>query len=514
MSLPARSKHSQINLSKSLFLKGLQCTKALWLKKYKKEVLTPPNAQALGVFETGNRVGELACELFPNGKEVLYEKTTFDEKIALTKKWMDEGVKTIYEATFKYNGILVMVDILHKSDDGWEIYEVKSSTWNSQKSTKDIELYIYDAAIQHYVLSGCGLNITKTSVVLIDSDYVREDELDIKKLFAIICVDDEVEILLHDIPTYLNRFQTVLSDRKNEPDIDIGRHCKSPYTCDAKEYCWKVQKKIPDYSVFDIFALTKKSKALQLYQEGVVNVEDIPDDFKLTTNQAMSVNTWKTKKNIIDKDAIEDFLDTLRYPIYHFDFETFQEAIPTHKGISPYEQIPFQYSLHIEQKDGSLEHKEFLADENSDPRAQLVKQLLRDIPQNAMLMAFNASFEKMVLKSLIKAFPEHTNHFVALIENIVDLAQPFQKKNYYLPQMKGKHSIKIVLPLLAPDMAKAYEELSLVHNGSEAMNVFPKLAKMSEKDREEHRKALLEYCKLDTLAMVMVLRELKLVREI
>ncbi len=355
------------DLSKSLFIKGLQCTKALWLKKYKREVLAPVDAQMQAVFDTGNRVGEKACELFPDGKEVPYEGTSFEEKITRTKQWMDEGVADIYEATFKYKGILVMVDILHKTKDGWEIYEVKSSTWNSTKSVDDISLYVFDAAIQNYVLRGCGLNITQTSIVLINSDYVRGEELDIHELFAIVNVDDEVDALQEEIPLYHDSFVSVLMDAENEPDIDIGQHCKNPYGCDAKAYCWNVQKEIPEYSVFDVFAFTKKSKALELYHDGIVRVEDIPDDFNLTANQSLAVNAWKTQKAYINKEEIEKFLQTLQYPIYHFDFETFQEAIPTFEGMRPYQQIPFQYSLHIEHEDGRLEHKEFLAKEDSDP---------------------------------------------------------------------------------------------------------------------------------------------------
>jgi len=502
-------KKPNTDLSKSLYIKGLQCTKALWLKKYKREVLTPPDTQMLSIFETGNIVGDKACELFPNGKEVPYHDTSFDEKIALTKKWMDEGVQNIYEATFNYKGILVMVDILHKGEEGWEIYEVKSSTWNSSKSVKDISLYVFDAAIQHYVLSGCGLDITQTSIVLINNDYVRGETLDIHELFAIVNVDGEVQEFLEDIPAYHDSFVSVLKDTENEPDIEIGHHCKSPYACDAKEYCWKAQRKIPDYSVFDVFTMTKKSKALELYHDNILRVEDIPDDFKLTDNQALAVSVWKTQTEHIDKEGIASFLQTLRYPIYHFDFETFQEVVPTFKGIRPYQQIPFQYSLHIEHEDGRLEHKEFLAKEDSDPRVQLVEALIKDIPKDVMLLAYSASFEKTVIKNLIVAFPEHTEHLQALIDNTIDLAQPFQKKHYYLPQMKGKYSIKIVLPLLVPDMAKAYEDLTLVSHGGDAMNTFPKLKNMDEDERRRYREALLEYCKLDTLAMVKVLEKLK-----
>jgi hypothetical protein len=175
-----------MKLSKSLYTRGLQCSKSLWLKKYKPEVLTPPDKQTLAVFETGHRVGELACQLFPNGKEVPFKGTTFDEKISLTNKWMEEGIRDICEATFNYDDVLVMIDILHINDDGSvEIYEVKSST-----EVKDI--YLHDAAIQYYVLSGLGYPVKSVNIVHINNKYVREERLEIEKLFTIADVSDFV----------------------------------------------------------------------------------------------------------------------------------------------------------------------------------------------------------------------------------------------------------------------------------------------------------------------------------
>ncbi len=499
-----------MNLSKSLYTRGLQCSKSLWLKKYKKDVLTPPDEQAKAAFETGDKVGALACQLFPDGKEIPFKGTTFDEKIALTQQYMDEGIKNIYEATFLYDNVLVMVDILHINDDGSvEIYEVKSSTWNSEKTLKKIKKYIDDASIQHYVVSGCGFEIKQTSIILLNGDYVRGDELEIEQLFSIVNVTDEIIELQDGIPAYLSHFQKVLGNKEAEPDVDIGWHCKNPYECDAYEYCWKTQKAIPEYSVFNIFPLTKNSKALQLYRQGIVEVNDIPDDFEMTEKQAFAVDAWKHQHTNIDRDEIKHFLDSLTYPIYHFDFETFQQPIPEFKGIKPFAQIPFQYSLHIEDEYGDTEHKEFLGKEGTDPREALVKQMIQDIPPNATVMAFNSRFEEMVTEGLKVAFPMYADQLSSIIDNMVDLALPFQNKHYYLPEMKGKYSIKIVLPLLVPGMEKSYEDLNLIHNGGDAMNTFPKLVDMDEQTKVEYREALLKYCELDTWAMVEILRKLK-----
>lgn len=489
-----------MNLSKSLYTRGLQCSKSLWLKKYKKDVLTPPDTQSKAIFETGDKVGALACQLFPDGNEIPFEGTTFDEKIALTKKWMDEGIKNIYEATFNYDEVLVMVDILHINNDGSvEINEVKSST-----EVKDV--YLHDASIQYYVLNGLGFNVKKTNIVHINNKYVRGDELEIDKLFSIINVSDEVLELQDDIPTYLQYFQKQLSDKDTEPNIDIGEHCTKPYDCDAIAYCWK---HIPEYSVFNISRL-RVDKKFQMYHNGVVEFSQITDITNFSISQQIQIQSEQTNADIINKDAIKEFIDELTYPLYHLDFETFQQAIPEWKGISPFMQIPFQYSLHVEHENGDMSHYEFLAEEGIDPRYELAKSLVDNIPTDVTVLAYNMGFEKGVIRKLADMFDEFSSHLMAIHDNIHDLMTPFQKKDYYVPSMRGSYSIKYVLPALVPAMAQAYKELDGVQNGGEAMQTYARLAHM--KDREEVarlRESLLRYCELDTMAMVKVLEKLK-----
>lgn len=489
-----------MNLSKSLYTKGIQCPKALWLKKYKPSVLTPPDEQAQAIFETGNIVGELACQLFPDGREVLYTKN-YDEMVATTKEWMEEGVSNIYEATFNYEGILIMVDILTVDSDGVSIYEVKSST-----EVKDI--YLHDVSIQYYVLQNLGYKIKSASVVHINNEYVRGESLELDQLFKIVDVTSEVQGLQSNIPSILKEFETYLEDKVNEPDIDIGKHCNKPYECDAKNYCWKVQRQIPEYSIFNIFNLGSK-KQVELYNQGIIDIQDIPVDFDMTVNQAQAVENYKSKASYIDKENIKAFLENLTYPIYHLDFETYQQAIPQYKGIKPFEQIPFQYSLHIEYEDGTLEHKEYLSQDSIDSRYELAQKLCEDIPSDVTLLAYNMSFEKGVIKRLANLFPDLSIHLLAINENMQDLMLPFQKKWYVTPSMQGSYSIKYVLPALVPEFEKAYKELEGVQNGSQAMNAFANLSKLREGDKEKMRTSLLEYCKLDTLAMVKILDKLK-----
>lgn len=473
--------------------------KSLWLKKYKKDILTLPNATAEAIFEIGNEVGKLACELFPGGIEVEFNPKDYDGMVSTTQELMSDGVKNIYEATFKYDGIFVAVDILHINDDrSVEIYEVKSST-----HVKDV--YKHDASIQYYVLNGLGYKVKNVSIVYINNKYIRDEELEIDKFFTIADITDEVKELQDDIPTYLSTFEKFLKDSESEPQKDIGTHCSNPYDCDAIDYCWS---HIPEYSIFDISRL-KSDKKFELYNQGIVNFTQISDISSFSTAQQIQIESELTNKTIVNKEAIKEFVDNLSYPIYHLDFETFQQAIPQWKSIVPFMQIPFQYSIHVESEDGKLEHKEFLAEDGFDPRYELAKKLVEDIPIDVTVLAYNMGFEKGVIRKLAEQFEEFSYHLICIHDNIEDLMTPFQKKDYYTPSMRGSYSIKYVLPALVPEMAKAYEDLDLVHNGSEAMQTFARLSKLDDDEKDAYRKALLEYCKLDTLAMVKVLERLK-----
>lgn len=491
-----------MRLSKSQYIRGLQCVKSLWLKKYNKDVLSTPDSSAEAI-ATGNEVGRLACELFPNGVEIPFDPKNYEGMIKQTKEHIDSGVQNIYEASFEYNGLFAAIDILHINEDkSVEVYEVKSST-----DVKDV--YLHDASIQYYILTGLGYSVKSVNIVHINNKYVRSGDLEIDKLFSVVDVTDEVQELQHNIPEHLKNFEVNLLNKDVEPDLDIGDHCFSPYECDALNHCWKTQRKIPDYSVFNISRL-RKDKKFNLYRSGVVNICDIDDITSYSTAQQVQIESEKRQEEIIDKEAIKSFVENLEYPLYHLDFETFQQAIPQWDGINPFMQIPFQYSLHVEDENGDLEHYEFLAKEGIDPRYELAYHLVQDIPKDVTVLAYNMGFEKGVIRKLATLFPELNDHLMAIHDNVKDLMTPFQKKDYYTPAMKGSYSIKYVLPALVPEMARAYKELDGVQNGGDAMQTYAKLAFMDDKEEVQRlRKALLEYCKLDTLAMVKVLEKLK-----
>ena len=486
-------------LSKSLYIRGLQCEKSLWLKKKKPEVLQAPDDGAQAVFDTGTSVGELACELFRGGERIEYTGN-FSSQMAKTKELMGHSTKIIYEATFCFDGILVMVDILRIGKDGLIINEVKSST-----SVK--EVYIDDASIQYYVISSLGYKVSAINIIHIDNSYVRGEKLELDKFFHTEDVTEQVKQKQADIPQILSKFDEILS-KDIEPEIDIGVQCANPYPCDAWEYCWREQRGIPEYSIFDISGLRSKKK-FELYKSGIVKFEDIKELDKFNASQQIQIRSELSKEQIIDKEAIKEFLNTLSYPLYHLDFETFQQAVPEFVGLSPYEQIPFQFSIHKDDGKGNLEHFEFLAEVGADPRYELALNLIKFIPQDACVLAYNMSFEKRVIRRLAEIYPQVSNELMAIHDNIKDLMAPFASKSYYHPKMRGSYSIKYVLPALVPEFESAYKDLNLIHHGGEAMQAYEAMAYMPAKERDAYKKALLAYCKLDTLAMVKVLEKLR-----
>ncbi len=486
-------------LSKSRYCKGIQCSKILWMDMNMPVMAAPMDESIL---ETGQKVGDLARSYFGDYELVGYnlDKTSMIEETRKLLENRDGHVCNIAEASFCYDGLFCSVDILRVKDDAVSIVEVKSST-----EVKDV--YIDDIAFQYYVLTKCGLKVSDASVMHIDSSYIREGELDIHRLFHIVDLSEEVKKKYTEVERNIDFIRTSL-DITGEPEKDIGIWCESPYKCQYFEYC---SRHLPKPSVLDIRRLKGETK-YDYYHNGIVSFEDVINKKpKLSQNQLRQVETaYYDKADDIDVVQIKDFLDTLRYPIYHLDFETFQQAIPEYDGLSPYQQIPFQYSLHIEYEDGGLEHREFLAKEGTDPRRALAESLCSDIPANVCVLAYNMSFERTVIKNLAAIFPDLSAHLLAIRDNICDLMVPFQKQYYYTKAMQGSYSIKYVLPALYPDDPELdYHSLDGVHNGSEASAAFANLANQSPDEIKRIRNNLLKYCGLDTYAMVKVFAKLR-----
>ena len=494
-SMASKDVKNKLYLSKSLFIRGLQCHKSLYLQKYQPELKDAVTEEAQRRFDVGYDVGALAQQLFPGGVIVPYEGLSPAEQLSMTQTLIDQGTDTIYEATFSHNDVFVKADILHRGRSGWEIYEVKSSS-----AVKD---YHYDdASVQYYVVAGTGLPVAKVFLVHVNTGYIRLGEIDAHQLFTIVDLTETVQDNAAVIPEELERLRTLLQG--TEPDIDIGPHCDDPFECDFKGHCWA---HIPSPSVFD---LTDRGKPdpFELYQQGIVRLEDV-SPYSLGWRQKLQVDGVLHRKNHLDADAVRSFLESLSYPLCFMDFETtVMVPVPLYDGTRPYQQVPFQYSVHIlPEPGGQLEHHGYLSDGTTNPQQEFLKGLLAVIPRNACVLVWNRSFEATRLKELADAFPERSSAINRLIGQIRDLMAPFREKSLYHWQFNGSYSIKAVLPALVPGMSYDHLEIS---DGGEASAAWLRMVQANDSgEKAAIREQLLRYCALDTLAMVKILGKMK-----
>lgn len=482
-------------LSKSRFVKGLQCHKALWLLTHRPELRAETTAQQQAVFDTGHDVGLLAQQLFPGGVEVQFEGVKLGEQIRQTMELIDSGARTIYEAAFSYENVFVKADIMHRVSGTWQMREVKSSTQAK-------EVYINDAAVQYRVVNGCGVPIESVGLVLIDTSYIRHGELEPEKLFKWEDITQEVLDRQDTVSAEIRRQQAMLSG--SEPDMDIGPHCSQPYECDFRDYCWA---HIPSPSVFD-FVDIGKPDGFALYREGIIRMEDTPPEV-LGWRQKLQLDGYLNQRNAVDIDATRAFLDSLWYPLHFVDFETtYMMAVPLFDGTSPFQSVPFQFSLHWQDTpDSSLQHRDFLAVDEVDPLEPFLLALLDGIPDDSCVLTWNKSFEGKILRDLAKFFPQHSRRIEKILENVRDMMAPFRSKHIYHWQFDGSYSIKAVLPALVPELS--YKELTIRDGGMAASAWLELRATEDLVERERLRSGLLEYCHLDTLAMVKILEKMR-----
>ncbi len=486
------------NLSKSLYCAGVQCPRMLWLKKHHPE-LFDESVMNQAVLETGLEVGDLAMGLFGDFVEVPYGDLT--EMIAVTDRLLQEGVENIAEASFSWEGCFCSVDILRNlGEKKVELYEVKSST-----SVHDI--YLHDVAYQMYVLEQLGFRVEKACLVHLNKEYVRGKELEIEKLFTVEDLTETVRGMQQDVALRIKTLKESILE-ENEIAQDIGPHCFDPYDCGFWRHCTG---HLPVPNVFDVAGMQKRTK-FKYYKQGTVSFEDLEAHAKLNAGQLLQIrHELQDQADHLEPEMIREFLCTLSYPMYFLDFETFQPAVPLYENTRPFDQIVFQYSLHIIEDEGKpIEHREYLAWPGKDPRRELAEQLCRDIPMGVCTLAYNMAFEKTRIRELAELYPDLAEHLMNIHDNIRDLMVPFQKKQYYTKAMQGSYSIKYVLPALFPDDPSLnYHNLEGVHNGAEASAAFLTMESLSEEELLALRENLLKYCGLDTFAMIKVWEKLR-----
>jgi len=483
-------------LSKTKYLDGLKCHKLLWYEYNRKEDLPEVDAATQAKFDQGKVVGELAHTLFPGG--ILLQRDYMPDKQAEKSLEAAKLRKALFEAGLVYKQGYALADILNPVEKGaWDLIEVKSAS-----SVKDE--YYNDVAFQKYIYEGAGLKIRKCYLMYVNNQYVRKGEIDPKKLFATEDVTKRCDELIPEIEQNISDMLEIIG-KDDIPQVKVGSHCDSPYSCSLEDICWDFLP--PKDNIFCLYSGTKK--AYELMERGILRITDIKEGVKLSDKQSIQVVCHKNGAPHIDKKGIEDFLKTLKYPLYFLDFETINPAIPAYDNSRPFEAIPFQYSLYIvKDRDAKAERHSYLAPGDKDPRPEILRQLKELLGNSGSVIAYNATFEKTVLRHASEAYPEYQDWVAELEERIVDLLVPFRGFLYYHPDQAGSASLKNVLPVITKSN---YDNMEITDGGIASIEYYRVTfgKNVDEKERQRVHAALEKYCDMDTKGMIDILEALR-----
>ena len=483
----------QLLLTKSKYISGLQCLKYLWIQFHEPAKIPEEDAITQYIFDQGHLVGEYAKKLFPGGVDI--PQDDFTENIVTTKKLLAEG-KPLFEAGILSGKIYCRVDILNPVSEGeWDIIEIKSST-----SVKDV--HIDDVSFQKYCCEKAGLKIRTCKLGFINNQYVKDGAIDPKELLTLEDISTRVKEVSEGIEERVFDLLEVVSN-ETCPEISIGQHCLAPYECPLRAECWGF---LPENNIFDLRG--GKTRQFSLYEQGIMSIKDIPDDIPLSRQQQIQRECVMTGNVHVEKEEIRQFLNELKYPLYYLDFETIGPAIPIYDGTRPYQDIPFQFSLHVVEDDASEPvHHAFLAEGREDPRPQILHELQKLLGSEGSIIAYNAGFEEGVLKGLVEAFPEYAGWLEVILTRMVDLLFPFTSFRYYNASQKDTASLKKVLPAVT---GKGYEEMD-IGAGMDASIAYERImyGNATEEEIARIRADLLKYCGRDTEGMIWIVDELR-----
>jgi predicted RecB family nuclease len=479
-------------LSKSTLMSFRQCPRKLWLEKHRPELARDiPGQEA--VFALGHEVGELARQLYDTGGGILIE---YDDglKAALqrTREVLSQrSPAPVFEATFERNGLLVRADVLERNRTGTRLVEVKAST-----SVKPE--HVVDCAIQSWVLDGTTAAASAVALAHVDNSFVYPGGGDYSRLLKEQDLSAEVVPLKEQVGAWLRTAKRMLAGP--EPAAAIGTRCWTPYECPFQSHCWPPA----EHSIAELPGIGRRLD--QLLAEGHYELQALPEDLLTTADQRRVWRAARRGTPELSLAARHEF-KALGFPRYYLDFETISFAIPRWVGTRPYQQLPFQWSLHVEDAQGGLQHAEFL-DVSADLPLRAAAEALLEATGGTGPVFMYTNFERTCLKTLADFCPELRGPLEALAERLVDLL-PIARRHYYHPAMHGSWSIKKLLPTIAPELD--YSRLGEIQEGGAAQKAYVEAIApaTAAARREEIRSRLLAYCAQDTLAMVILARYLE-----
>jgi hypothetical protein len=482
-------------LSKSKIAAFEQCPKRLWLQVHQPELAEVDPSRELR-FAAGHELGALACDLVPGGIMIEAEPD-MTAAIDRTRELIDaDERRPLYEATFVHDGVLVRLDIMEPKDDGsWHVAEVKSST-----SRKDC--YVPDLATQLWVVEQNGVPIHSAAIRHLNNQFVLTEPGHYDGLLVDIASLEDAQEFIRNREEIVAEARAVLGGP--EPQVEIGDHCSSPYDCEFGGYCKSCTAQ-PEWPI-SLLPTTGAKVAAQWAEKGVVELTEVPDGGLSNPLHERIRKATCDDVAYHDAEGARQAIVEWGWPRSYLDFETIAFVIPRWIGTRPWQQVPFQFSLHVEYESGELRHHEFLNLTREDPRRPCAAALLSAVPLTGAVVAYNAAFERTCIRGLAAALPDMANELSSLADRIVDLL-PVTRNHWYHRNQRGSWSIKAVLPTISKGASYADLEVS---DGSAAQAAFLEAIATgcSDRRREELHRALRKYCALDTKAMLDLLRHL------
>jgi hypothetical protein len=462
-----------------------QCPKKLWLEVHRPELAeTDPQSEA--IFAIGHEVGDIARRLYDDGSGIMVEyEAGMAAALAHTSEALrQESSSPIFEATVERDGLLVRADVLLRNPGGPRLVEVKASTKLKPE-------YFADCAIQSWVFEASPAKLNSVSLAHVNNQFVYRGDGDYVDLLVEKDVTSEIEPQRRLVPELLENAKKVLD--AGEPAAAIGTRCWKPHDCPFQKHCWEST----DFPLTGLPNINSRLDAL--LSDGHYDVRKFPEG--LLTNDGQR-RVWR----LVQQGRAEllpgarRLLAALPYPRYYLDFETVSFAVPRWAGTRPYQQVPFQWSLHIESRDGSLSHDEFLDLTGELPARAVAMALLKSVRLAGPVFMYT-TFERSCINNLADFCPDLREELMALADRLVDL-HPIVKEHYYHPAMQGSWSIKAILPTIAPELD--YSKLGEIQEGTAVQQAYVETISPAtlQVRREEIRDNLLKYCKHDTLAMV------------
>lgn len=488
-------------LSKTDYILYRECPKNVWYKLHKPNIYFQSELSEFEktIIETGNEVELAARKLFPSG--VLIERR--DEKgQKATQGYITQKQEVLFQPIFTKDNYIAAVDILkfNQKTASYSIYEVKST------SSVDEKIHYHDLSFQVNLLEKCGLKIDKAYLIHLSPEYIRSGELNLEQLFKIVDVSSEVSSVSENVSV-----EIVAALRYLSQDSEPNGFCCCIYKGRSR-HCSTFQHanpEVPEYSVHDIARIgNSKAKLKELIDNNIFHLDKIPAHIKLTDIQQSQVDTHNLNKVLVSKEKILEEFNVLTYPLYFLDYETFPAAIPRFDGFSPYDQIPFQYSVDVlESADSEPKHYEFLYVETGDPSRSFAESLQKSLGTAGNIIVWHKSFECGINDKIAKRIPAMKPLMDSFKERIYDLEDVFKKQYHIHKDFRGGTSIKNILPVLVPKLS--YKELE-IRDGGSAADTWNKIVSdvFNDAEKEKAINDLKVYCGLDTYAMYAIWREL------